>query len=261
MAIDETYRKHKVFLELSQYAEFYRTLSRTVFAFITMGTKSVWNIDSYLYSSIEGTLESIRDILSEGRINDSFALLRKLYDSVIINVYSNLFLQDHFSLANFTVTQINDWLGGKQRLPEYREMSQYIRQSKKLENINKLVYKDETYKSIRDRCNDHTHYNFFYYVLLNDNEVFLKNRMQHLDALSADVTNIFILHLAYLFTLNAHYMMASDYADSLDMGLAPEEGSQYFVAPFVQDIFDSVIKVRRMDIASEIMRTTEMKLT
>lgn len=55
-------------------------------------------------------------------------------------------------------------------------------------------------------------------------------------------------------------MASSDYVDSLDCGLMPEEGSQYFVAPFVQKIFDSVIKKNRMDLAEEIKSKTSMKL-
>ena len=55
-------------------------------------------------------------------------------------------------------------------------------------------------------------------------------------------------------------MIASDYVDSLDMGLTPEENSEYFVAPFIQEIFDSEIKFRRPDLAEEIKKKTKMML-
>lgn len=260
MTIDNTYKEHQVFKQLSEYADFYKNLSLSIFQFITLGTKAICNIDSYVYSSIQGTLESIKDILIKGRINDSYALLRKYYDSTIINVYSNLYLDDHFSIENFVVEKINNWLKGKVKLPEYRVMSQYIKDSKKLSNINKLLYKDNTYKNIRDRCNDHTHYNFYHYVLLNDNEICLENRLEFLNIFSKDLENIFILHLSYLFYLNDHYMMSIDYVNSLDCGLTPEEGSQYLVAPFIQTAFDTVIKKNRMDLAKEIKSKTSMKL-
>jgi len=44
------------------------------------------------------------------------------------------------------------------------------------------------------------------------------------------------------------------------MGLEPEENSQYWVAPFIQDVFDKTIKPRRGDIASEIISNTYMQL-
>jgi hypothetical protein len=88
----------------------------------------------------------------------------------------------------------------------------------------------------------------------------LHNRLATLDSFSKDLQDIFILHLSYLFYQNDHYMMSSDYVDSLDCGLTPVEDSQYWVAPFIQDIFDKIIKVNRPDIAEAIKGKTSMKL-
>jgi hypothetical protein len=101
MVNDEEYKNHHVFSELEGYFDFYKSLSWSVFSFCLTGTDAICNIDSYVYSSIKGTLESILKILNNGRINDAYALLRKYYDSAIINVYSNLYLKDHFSIENF----------------------------------------------------------------------------------------------------------------------------------------------------------------
>src|SRR5258705_9026772 len=102
-------------------------------------------------------------------------------------------------------------------------MSGYIRKSENLADVNALLYKDNIYKEIRDRCNDYTHYNFYHNLLLNDNEIYLKNRFGLLNRFSKDLENLFILHLTYLFYLKDHYMMSSDYMDSMDLGLIPEE--------------------------------------
>jgi hypothetical protein len=63
---------------------------------------------------------------------------------------------------------------------EYRIMSHYIRQSNYLKEKNDLLYKDDRYKIIRNRCNDHTHFNFYKNVLLTDNEIFNKNYLGYL---------------------------------------------------------------------------------
>jgi hypothetical protein len=258
--MDKVYKEHPVFEQLSDYAEFYKDLANIVMGWVTQGTTSIINIDTYVYSSIQGILESINDILIKGRINDAYALLRKYYDSAIINIYTNLYLDKNFSIENFVVNKINDWLHGKEQLPEYRVMSNYIRKSEKPAEINELLNKDNRYKEIRDRCNDHTHYNFYKNLLLNDNEIYLENRIAVLNVFSKDLENLFVLHLSYLFYLKDQYMMSSDYVDSLDLGLMPEEGSQYFVARFIQEIFDKVIKKNRMDLAIEIKSHTAMKL-
>lgn len=257
----QSYTNHKIFLQLNKYSEFYKDLSFSVSLFISQGTKSIINLDSYLFSSIQGTLESIRVVLLNKRINDAYTLLRKYYDSIIINIYTNLYLDDHFSLENFIVQKIEGWREGSEKLPYFSDMRNYILKSKKLNEINSLLYtKDSIFKGIRDRCNNHVHYNFYKYVLLNDNEIHIPERMRILDVFSNDLGNLFVMHLSYLFYLNEHYMMASDYADSLDLGLEPEENSEYFVAPFIQEIFDSEIKIRRFDLAEAIKNKTSMML-
>lgn len=165
---DKAYTEHRIFAELERYAEFYERLAMSVFSFPTMGTKAICSIETYVYSSMQGTLESIKEILLVGRINDAYALLRKYYDSAVINVYSNLYLHDNFSINNFFVEKIQKWLQGKEKLPEYRAMSQYIKGSNTLRPINNLLDVDKRYRHLRSRCNDHTHYNFFQHVMLNE---------------------------------------------------------------------------------------------
>ena len=96
--------------------------------------------------------------------------------------------------------------------------------------------------------------------MYNDNEIHLPNIIKALDTFSKDLTAVFVQHFAYFFYLNDHYMMSTDYIDNLDMGMTPEEDSQYWVAPFIQEIFDKWIKPKRKDIADEIKSKSLMKL-
>lgn len=258
--LGEKYLEHKVFKKLIEYIEFYKGLSFQVMGYVKFGTKGVTNLDTYIFSSMQGTLESIKDVLTKGRINDAYALLRKYYDSTIINVYSNLYLDDNLNIENFIVAKIQNWIEGKEKIPEYRVMSKYIKDSPRLLAITTLLQKDKKYRKIRNRCNDHTHYNFYYNLLLNDNEIHLENRLKILDAFSHDLDDVFIQHFAYIFYLNDYYMMASNYTDSIEMGYTPEEDSNYWVAPYIQEIFENVIKINRPDIAEEIKGHSMMQL-
>mgnify|MGYP007072824340 CR=1 FL=1 len=225
-----------------------------------MGTNAVINMDTYVYMSMQGTLESMIDILKKGRINDAYALLRKYYDAATINIYTILYLEDNFSIDNFVVEKIENWRNGKEQLPTIRVMNSYLQKSEKIKKIYNLLQKDKRYSKLRERCNDHTHYNFYYNVLQNNNQMFWQKRNLLLDRFSKDVEDVFIFHLSYLFYINDQYMMASDYIDALDCGVTPELDSQYWVAPFVQDIFDNVIKKNRMDLAMAIQEDTAMLL-
>lgn len=258
--LEKEYFEHNVFKQLDDYAKFYNDLSFGIMLWLSQGTKAIANIDTYVYSSMRGTIISIKNVLLDGRINDAYALLRKYYDSSIINVYSNLYLQDHFSVENIIVEKIDNWRSGAEKIPEYRIMSKYIKDSPKLQEITTLLQNDTTYKDIRDRCNDHMHYNYYKNLLLNDNQIHSPARLPALNTFSKDVEDIFIQHIAYIFYLNDHYMMASDYRDSLDIGITTEEGSEYFVAPYIQSIFDNIIKLKRPDIAAAIKNKTSMQL-
>ena len=258
---EDNYFKHKIFDQLTKYAEFYNSLSFSIMPFMAQGTNNLLNLDSFQFSSIEGTLESIKVILLNKRINDAYALLRKYYDSIIINIYTNLYLDDHYSLENLVVEKIEDWRAGKEKLPRFAEMIMYLQESEKLSEINGLLFStDSIYKEIRDRLNNHVHYNYYRYVLWNNSELYIPYREKILNAFSKDLASLFVMHLSYIFYLNEHYMISSDYIDSLDIGLTPEENSEYFVAPFIQEIFDTEIKVRRPDLAKAIKIKTKMML-
>ena len=256
----EAYQSHSVFTDLEQYIDFYEKLSFSVFSFITSGTKAIANIDSYAYLSMQGTLESIRTILLDGRINDAYALLRKYYDSAIINIYTNLYLDEHFSIENFIVEKIQNWLTGKARLPENKAMLKYIKNSRNVTPVTSILLSDGRYKGIRDRCNDHTHYNFYQHVLLNDTKISLPNRLQHLKVFRNDVRGLVILHLAFIFFLKDVYMTSSDYLDALECGMQPEADSQYWVAPFVQKFFDDIVTPYRPEVTTLIKNSSAMQL-
>lgn len=254
------FQGHEVFQDIDRLIEFYDQLSFSVLGMLTPGVRAFFNIDSYVYSSIKGTISSIRSVLMAGRINDSYSLLRKYYDSAVINIYANIFLDNECSEEVVIVDQIDGWLKGARQMPEYRVMSQYIRASRKVKPITDALHSGERYKGLRKRCNDHTHYNFFQNVLLNDNEIDLPGRATALAGFCQDLRDVAILHLGYLFVIRQHYMSSSDYVDSLECGMVPEQGSQYWVAPFVQEAFDTILVLHRPDVASIVKTMTEMRL-
>lgn len=254
------YTGHSIFGQLKYYSEFYASLSLLISGWCSMGIISLINIDNYTYSSIKETINSISEILSKGRINDAYVLLRKYYDSTIINVYTNLYLKENINIDNFIVEKIENWIQGTDTIPEYRIISQYIRKSSRLTSINDLLNKDDRYKKIRNRCNDNTHYNFYEYILLNDSQIYNPDRVKWLNVFSKDIEALFIQHFAYIFFLNDHYLMSSNYMDCLEIGVQPEEGSEFWVASFIQEAFDKIIKIRRPDIAEEIRKNTFMQL-
>jgi len=258
--LGDEYLDHVLFNEIDKYMDFYESLAYSISNHISIGTSAITNLDTYAYSSFKGTLESIKLILMVGRMNDSYALLRKYYDATMINIYSNLFLEDNFNAENLIVKEIEGWKNGSTTIPKYRKIASYIKKSPKLKPVTDLLQKDDRYIEIRDRCNDHMHYNFYRNLMYNDNRIYLGDRVEILNTLSNDLKDLFLQHISYLFYLKDHYMMSSDFIDALEFGMEPEENAQYFVAPFIQGIFDNVVKENRPDIAQLIKKETAMKL-
>lgn len=133
-AADETeYKEHQVFKELDKAIEFYDSLDFSVMGFATPGTLSIINLDSLVYSSIWGTLESIKMTLQKGRIGDAFCLLRKYYDSCILNLYTNVYLERSRDEGKNLVEEVTQWMSGTKKLPhnEFRTMLDYLRKKGK----------------------------------------------------------------------------------------------------------------------------------
>jgi hypothetical protein len=257
---NEIFIHHKIFNELDIYIEFYDLLSFGVMGYVPPGVNAIINLDTHIYSSIQMSIDSIKQILKLGRINDAYALIRKYYDSAIINIYNTLYINDHLKEYQITIDKINNWYLGKEKLPGFKVMKKYIEDSKYVKELNNIIDFDKRYENIRDNCNNEIHYNSFEMILNNDARVYNENRLKIFDQISFDIVNVFIFHLSYIFTINEYYMSSSDYIDALDNGLKPEEDSQYFVAPYIQNIFDNVIKIYRKDIAELIIKDTSMNL-
>ncbi len=140
------------------------------------------------------------------------------------------------------------------------KMAKYLNSSVSLFELNKLLDLDKRYDGVRDRCNDNMHYNFFSFLVLNDGNIYMKERLQHLEQLQQDIRDVFILNIAYILTINEHYMMSSDYMDHLEVGMSPPENSQYWVAPFIQEMVNKIFIEERSDILELLKSSTNMEL-
>ena len=166
-------------------------------------------------------------------------------------------------MGNWITEKVNNWLYGKEKLPQYHQMIDRIVAYEKLKTINELLLPNEGfYKELSTRLNDHTHYNSFQYMLWNDGEIHDRHkvRLKLLNQLEEDIRQIFIKHFVWLFAINEHYMMSSDYTDYLEVGQIPPENSEFWVATFVQEAFDAVIKVHRPDLAIALKQSVNMEL-
>jgi hypothetical protein len=88
----------------------------------------------------------------------------------------------------------------------------------------------------------------------------MQNRDVFLSKIQTVLSTLFELHLSFLFSLNPHYLTSSDYRDCLEMGMTPPEGSEYWIAPFAQEIFDTYIKPNS-ELANYLCSICSLKIT
>ena len=255
----EAYLKHKVFDDLKYMMEFYDSLSCSCFSFVASGTKGIVNYASYVYSAIEGTLDSITTLLTKGRINDAYTLIRKLFDDILLEIYMDVTLKDKFSLDNYIVEEVNEWIQGKHRIPKSEKILKYLKTSERTRDLYPLFGWDTYLKKNRELLDDSVHSNRYHLMLLNCNKVYLDDRERHLKNCEIVLNQLFLLHLSFIFHLNPQYLMAFDYIDYMDEGLTPPEGSEAWIASFAQDAFDKVIKPHK-SIANFILTTCYLEI-
>lgn len=255
----DAYLKHKVFDDLKYMMEFYDSLSNNCYSFVTFGTNGIVNYASYVYTAIKGTLDSINTLLTKGRMNDAYTLLRKLFDDIIMEIYMDVTLKDKFSLDNFIVKEVEEWIQGKHRIPRSDKILKYLEKSERTKDLYPLFGWDTYLKKNRELLDDSVHSNRFHLMLLNCNTVRIENRERHLKNCEIVLDQLFLLHLSSVFHLNPQYLIASDYIDYMDMGLTPPEGSEAWIAQFAQEAFDKVIKPHKA-IANFILSTCSLEI-
>lgn len=252
-----TYESHILFSEIRKYIEFYESLSFLICDRLSPGVSNML-FDTYLIRSMQSTLESIEMLLKAKKINDAYALMRKYYDATDLSIYVHLYLDENSSLEKWKVKEVDDWLKGKARLPDGGKIYNYLKQSQRLQPIRQILGK-KNYEKIRERCNDHMHYNYYFNVMLNNSSVILE-RIDHLDTFSTDLHQIFVRHISYLFLVKDGYMMSTDYVDYMDVGGQPPEGTEYLVAPFIQDMFNEAFLPHDIELYKELKKHISLQL-
>lgn len=204
-------------------------------------------IHTYVVASMGKTVKSILELKDSKRIGDAYALLRKYYEAVILDVFIMTKDKEKFEAGS----KIYEWIKNKQemfthtnpskKVDQIRKMSEKIAVKPQTIDITKILkidnYPNSEYKNIRNRCNSHIHHVDYEKIILNDPNLFsYTQRDELITELEEDLKNIFILHISYLSILKTRVLI--DVSD-LDAGLPMIEEK---VEPLVKTLFEEIIK-------------------
>lgn len=242
----EEYIGHQVFDEIKYMMEFYDHVSYSCFGFVPSGAPAMLNYASYIYTALQGTLDSIRTLLEIGRINDAIVLVRKYFDDVLVEIYTDVTRKDNYDWENnFVVKDVEEWITGKHRIPSLKKILSILEKSDSTKELYPFFGWDTYLKNYREYLDDSVHSNKFVRMVANCNNVFIPGREKYLNTILRVLRIIFTMHLAFMFYLNGVYFMASTYMEYKEVGETPPEGCESWPAKFAQEAFDKYIKPRK----------------
>lgn len=224
-----------------------------------IGAQNMYYLNTELLDSGIRTLESIRLTCSIGAFSDANSLIRKLRDDVLLYIYildvikkRKAFNENDFSINSMLTNDeiaVEAWLSGKVdslkwELKKKLGFENYMDYLKKDHSLNEILttYNLNTYWQIlRGKLNDYVHNNGRQYTAHNtveyDNDsldIFLKN----VNTRTSYITSFFFVLLTMV---DSALLMSSDTIDHLDIGMEAPEGSQYLIAPFIQEYIDKKV--------------------
>ena len=239
----EAYYNHPVFERIEHMMDYYDGISDTCFVFIPHGTMGAANYSSYVYKSIRTTLESIKMLLKAGHITDAFVLIRKFFDTVLVEIYLNVVREEKFDwFKNYIVKDVDDWIKKKIRIPRVNKILSVLKESKTTKDLYPFFGWDSYMKNNRGLLDEDVHVSNFASIMMNCKDNYIQNREHRLKNADIILKQIMTVHLAFVFYLNGHYMMSMDYMSCLEVGETPPKGSETWLAKYAQDAFDEYIK-------------------
>lgn len=239
----DAYQSHQVFELIDKMMNYYDGLSYSSFFFMPHGTMTIGNYATYIYMSLRSTLDSIKTLLKVGHIADAFVLIRKLFDTVLVDIYIDVVREDNYDwMKSLTVKDVDDWLKKQKWIPHTDKILSVLKESKTTRDLYPLLGWDTYLKTNRDHLDNHVHASSYRSLLLNCETICIDNREKELKNASIILKQIMMVHLAFMFYMNGPYMMASDYMDYRDCNEEPPEGSENWLAPYAQKAFDEFLK-------------------
>lgn len=147
---------------------------------------------------------------------------------------------------------------------DYFSYSGYLSNVLKNKDI-KLVYdrffakgKIIDLQEINNELDNFMHFNGIKYI---SNRYYLQNLIASFDKFTKLLNDITAFFFSCIYILNSTLFRSSDYIASLEAGIKPIEGSQYSIAPGVQDFIDLNIKHSYQELFTFLMNDIKTEMT
>lgn len=211
------------------------------------------------------TFESIQFCLKNGSLSDAYTLLRKLRDQSFMFLYFLAITQQYNYSLNQEEKKIDqhiknlfDWYDEKIKFINIRTIFEYLKTDQNIKKIISEYGLENKWEKLRQKLNDHVHIKGRTNVFSNYWQGYdYKNGFK---LFNEDLKYIAVSFIAVLLMVDSTIIMSTDYIDHKEMNLTPPEGSQYYIAPSIQEFINEYLKTYDNDLVDFIKETSIMDI-
>lgn len=228
---------------------------------ICMTSNKTHLFQTHLIDSSVKTLNNIKYCCLSGSFADANALVRKFRDDLMLFLYILEVLNNREDISEKYIKNDDDicidaWFDDnvKKLFKSQKEklcITNYLNYFKKNKSIKKILEEynlEDNWKNIHRKLNDYTHNNGQSYTrdnIMSDQSANIKKCFDEIIMRLDFMTSLFLI---LLIMISPSMIQSLDYMDHLECELTPLEGSQYNIAPFVQEFIDEYINKINLDL-------------
>lgn len=194
-----------------------------------------------IFQSLELTLCNLRHCCLHYCIADANTLLRKYRDDLFFSLYAAVYHEKELSGQNMEPDQtameknLFDWVNGNLHDLHFGIVLKHIAGLSSVKEIVERYGLKARFNAIGDELNDYVHgngINFYNGCFWKESDT--AEPIKRLRGISENLIKITVTFVLLAAICLPYYIMSTDYTDYLEAGQNPPDGSQYFVAPCVE---------------------------
>ena len=217
-----------------------------------------------ILGSAELTVGSIISCCEAGCLADANTLLRKYRDDMFFYLYTCICNSQEFILhdspdSRKMLNNIERWISNKLANLNIGEIMREIGNSARIRETVRKYNLKAYFDKIGSRLNDYVHGNGIAYYNKGVSWYYKGEFVECLKTISHDMHFITVAFLMLITMHSPLSIMATEYMDYIDCEMTSPEGSQYLVAPFVEEFLRKNIGLIDSDGIAYLKAKTLMK--
>lgn len=204
--------------------------------------EKVFFMQTELLDSVVKTLSSTRVLFEHGHIGDVNVLIRKMRDDLFLYLYF-LEVSNRYSINKTSKHEQNaiKWVENKIDNLYITDILQFLMRNHQIKTAIIKHQLRDSWEGISQNLNRFVHGNGRSFTNLN----YSYFNQETIEKLCKDILfkleYIIAVFMVLLILIRPSLISSSDYMDALTVGIEPEDDSQYFVAPFIQEFINETI--------------------